>query len=286
MVRDFIPPIVERFTRRRMPSVLKQYPTYGAALAESDTYEAPDIIDVVVKKTEIFRRQLANGSVPTIARRQTIQNLFVISYIQPGRPLDVLEFGGACGASYFELTHLLPGRIRSWHVVETSAMTARAREAFQDPRLSFHDNLAEPIAEMKTRDLVIAQGVIQYTPEPLDKVDELLALNFDHVYVTRTAVLGGAVAADDSIIFNSESRLADHGPGVMPGSFADRRITTPCTLVAGASLAARARGNYRQEFWFDEDEPQPLATNQRTVTMKSVGFLLRRVTERDPPPDR
>ena len=260
-----------------MPSVFKQYQHYRAALVESDSYEAPDIIDVVAKKTETFRCQLVNGSVPTIARRQTIQNLFVISYIRPDRPLEVLEFGGACGASYFELAHLLPDRIRSWHVVETSAMTARAREAFQDSRLSFHDSLADAAAEMKTRDLIIAQGVIQYTPEPLDKIDELLALNFDHVYVTRTAVLSGAVAADDSIIFNSESRLAEHGPGKVPTNFADRRITTPCTLVTGASLAARAGGAYRQEFWFDEDEPQPLVTKMRTVEMKSVGFLLKRV---------
>ena len=286
MVRNFIPPIVERFTRRRTPSVFKEYQNYGAALAESDTYEASDIIDVVAKKTEIFRGQLANGRVPTIARRQTIQNLFVISYIRPDRPLDVLEFGGACGASYFEVAHLLPDRIRSWHVVETSAMTARAREVFQDSRLSFHDNLADATAEMKTRDLIIAQGVMQYTPEPLARVDELLALDFDHVYVTRTAVLSGAVAADDSIIFNSESRLAEHGPGVMPSNFTDRRITTPCTLVTGASLAARAGGGYRQAFWFDEDEPQPLLTKTRTVEMKSVGFLLQRVTEQEQPHHR
>lgn len=276
-LRDFIPPIVGKITHRRAPSTLTEYGSYEEALAHSDSYEAADIINVVARKTEIYRIQLVNSSSPRIGDRQALQNLFVLSHVRPERALHVVELGGACGANYFQLDHLLPGRIASWRIVETPAMAARARQAFQGSTLSFHENLPEAVANAKCRDLLIAQGVLQYTAQPLEKFAELLALNFDWVYVSRTMTLNDDSQAEPMIV-NSESKLSEHGCGPTPSGFIDRTVTTPCTLFSAESFVARIPDTYRQQFSFDEDEPLLLRSNVRAVEAKSIGFLLRRTS--------
>jgi putative methyltransferase (TIGR04325 family) len=275
-LRDFIPPIIRMIARRSRPPALKEYRSYDEALAESDGYEAPDIAEVVLRKTEIYRDLVTRREIPKIDSHQTLQNLFVLSFVQPDRALHVLELGGACGANFFELAHLLPGRIASWRIVETPGMATRAREALHHPALSFFDNVTEAVAEMESRDLLIAQGVLQYLPAPLKKFEEYLALHFEHVYVSRTLTLTDTLSGDEVVIFNSESRLAAHGPGPMPSRLADRRVTTPCTLVADKSLMARFPVHYRELFWFNESEPQLLDLGSRVVESGTIGFLLGR----------
>jgi len=276
-LRDFIPPIVGKITHRRASSTLTEYGTYEEALAHSDSYEAADIIDVVTRKTEIYRNQLVNSAGPIIGNRQTLQNLFVLSHVRPERPLHVVELGGACGASYFEMAHLLPGRIASWSIVETPAMAARARQAFQEPTLGFHENLPEAVANAKSRDLLIAQGVLQYTAKPLEKFAELLALDFDWLYVSRTLTLNDDSHAEPMIV-NSESKLSEHGCGPAPSGFVDRTVTTPCTLFSAESFVVGIPDTYRQQFWFDENDPQLLTSNVRAAEVKAIGFLLRRTS--------
>ena len=272
--RDFIPPALHRLLSRRSPEPLRQYDSFSEALAESDTYEAADIIELVLRKTEIYRDQLEELSSTTVTNYQTLENLFVLSYVRPDQPLNILELGGACGATYFQLAHLLPQRIASWRIVETPAMTARARQAFPDPALSFFDNVPEAIEKMERRDLLIAQGVLQYMPRPLDKFDELMALGFEHVYVSRTVTLENKSAGEAPIVFNSRSNLSEHGPGPISPGFSDRQIMTTCTLVTSESLNSRIPDSYQQRFRFTESKSQPIAIGHRSLEIKSTGFLL------------
>ena len=275
--RDFIPPALHQTLRRRSSDAPREFAGFSEAFAEADTYEAADIVELVARKTEIYREQLADGRVRTISNYQTLQNLFVLSYARPDQSLNVLELGGACGASYFELAHLLPHRIASWRIVETAAMAARARQAFQHPSLNFFDNLPEAIEKMESRDLLIAQGVLQYLPQPLDKFEELLALGFDYVYVSRTPTVTNNSASEAPVVFNSKSRLSEHGPGLMPAGFTDRPITTTCTLFADGSFDGRIPANYQQRFRFREGESQPMAIGSRTLEIGTTGFLLEKM---------
>ena len=72
----------------------------------------------------MYKDALVNGAKPAITTRQTAQNMFVLSYVFAQRAINVLEVGGACGASYFETQVMLPGRISHWSIVETPAMAA------------------------------------------------------------------------------------------------------------------------------------------------------------------
>ena len=118
---------------RENTTELREYESFDAALRDSDSYEDPRLVEVVKEKTKRYRESLAQK--PPITTRQLVQNLFVLSYVEPQRELSVLEIGGACGASYFETELMLPGRIRHWSIVETPAMAAAGES---DSKLSFH----------------------------------------------------------------------------------------------------------------------------------------------------
>lgn len=155
-IKEFIPPILLRL-RPKQP--MKVYDTFDLAVADSHTYEDPGVIDMVSRKTDAYRKALREQD-RTVTDRQTVQNMFVLAYVCPDRRLDVLEVGGACGAMYFGLYHLLPDRINTWRVVETPAMAAAGRLLFPDDRLAFFSDMDTAVSNLTSRDLLMAQGVL------------------------------------------------------------------------------------------------------------------------------
>ena len=276
-IRDFIPPILSKALRgKHSPAALTRYRSYEEALAESDSYEAADIIEVVSRKTKIFRDQLdATRTSRVIDNQITLQSAFVVSYVNPGRPLHVLEIGGACGAGYLQLVNLLPERFADWRIVETPAMTKAGQENFRSGTLTFFDDLSVASHDMSSRDLIVAQGVIQYTPDPVKTLTELFNLNFDYLYLSRTPVVDPPPGTS-SIIFNSVSDLSAHGHGSSATGIPDRKITTPCTIISRSGLVACCPSSYRQEFWFEEPEQQEMLIGSERLSVRNVGCLFAR----------
>ena len=130
---------------------MKQYDSFESALRDSDSYEDPRLIEVVARKTSHYRETLAARVSRKITSRQTAQNVFVLSYVEPDRQLEILEVGGACGAGYFEMKHLVPERIARWSICETPAMAAAARRVSSEHGLSFHSDLESGTAALGRR---------------------------------------------------------------------------------------------------------------------------------------
>ncbi|HKR14561.1 MAG TPA: methyltransferase, TIGR04325 family [Pyrinomonadaceae bacterium] len=250
---------------------LVSYESFAAALVASNSYEDPRLVEVVREKTKQYRATFTPASPRKIESRQTAQNMFVVSYVEPVRSINVLEVGGACGASYFEIDHLLPNRIAHWSITETPAM-AQAGTAMNDgAALSFHSDLTSAAEQLVSRDLAIAQGVLQYTPDPAATLKALFELQFSYVYITRTAVAD----VDSPVYINQETELAAHGPGRLPNAPAGKS-TQPLTLVNAASLLAAIPSNYETVFNFVESGERVLATGDRHLTARDIGFLARK----------
>ena len=92
---------------------------------------------LVSAKTRLLRQRLTSDPSKTVTDRYALQAAFVVAFIRSAKPLNVIEIGGACGALYFELNHLLPSSIGSWHIVETSPMAEVGRKLFEDDKLTF-----------------------------------------------------------------------------------------------------------------------------------------------------
>lgn len=247
---------------------MREYDSFESALRDSDSYEDPRLIEIVKEKTKRYRDALTNGARPAVDTRQTVQNMFVLSYVEPQRPLNVLEVGGACGAAYFESKLMLPGRIRQWSISETPAMAAAGQSLSDDPDLSFHNDITSAATRLESRDLAIAQGVLQYAGDPLQMLGALFALEFSYVYVTRTAVSN----VDAPVFTKQETELSAHGPGQLPNA-PNGRSSQPMTLVSWEALAATIPSNYEIVFQFVESEERSLLISGRTVNVCDVGFL-------------
>ena len=256
----------------REPTIeMREYDSFTSALRDSNSYEDPRLIEVVREKTRVYKEALVSGSKPAITTRQTAQNLFVLSYVFSQRAINVLEVGGACGASYFEMQVMLPGRVHHWSIVETPAMAAAGKSLSNDPNISFHSSLASAAQELESRDLAIAQGVLQYASDPLQTLKDLFGLEISYVYVTRTAVTNG----ETPIYTKQETELAAHGPGVLPNA-ANGSSSQPLTLVSYNALASAIPSDYELIFKFDESEDRTLSIGGRSVSVRDVGFLARR----------
>lgn len=262
--------LTARLLNRENLDQLRAYASFEEALKDSDSYEDPDLIEIVKEKTKRYRASLANDASRIIESRQIVQNLLVLSCVDQQHPIDVLELGGACGASYFELKQLLPNRIRHWSIVETAAMAEAGRNLNDDPGLSFHSDIVSAAEELESRNLAIAQGVLQYTADPLRVLETLFQLQFANVYVTRTAV----AEVDSPVFTRQETDLANHGPGTLPNA-PSRKSSQPLTLVGADSLLAVVPSNYELVFKFVESDDRVLSIGERRVTVRDIGFLAR-----------
>ena len=247
---------------------LRRYDSFANALHDSDSYEDPRLIEIVREKTKRYRDNLASGARPPVTSRQMAQNLFVLSYVEPQRSLNVLELGGACGAAYFEARTLLPDRIRHWSITETAAMASAGQTVADDPKLSFHSDIDSAVKQLKSRDLAIAQGVLQYAGDPRAVLKQLFALDFAYVYVTRTAVADSGAP----IFTRQETELAAHGPGRLPDAPAGKS-SQPMTLVNLDALVSAVPSTYEIVFNFDEGEQRTLSIGGQSVTIRDTGFL-------------
>ena len=150
-------------------------------------------------------------------------------------------------------------------------MAAAGQSLTSDPNLSFHSDLAPAVSQLESRDLAIAQGVLQYTADPVQTLKDLFALGFSYVYITRTAVAD----VERPIFTKQETELAAHGPGKLPAAPAGTS-TQPMILVSFAALASTIPSHYEIAFEFAESEERKLAVGGRLVTVRDIGLLARK----------
>jgi putative methyltransferase (TIGR04325 family) len=261
--------LTARLLNRENVDKLRAYASFEDALRDSDSYEDPALIEIVKEKTKRYKAALATAS-RSIESRQSAQNMFVLSHVMPERTINVLEVGGACGASYFEIKHLLPKRIKHWSITETAAMANAGNELNDDPALSLHSDLVSAAKQLQSRDVAIAQGVLQYAGDPIAMLKALYELEFSYVYITRTAVAD----VDAAVYIKQDTEIAAHGPGRLPNA-PEGRSTQPLTLVSYDSLLAATPANYKIVFKFIESEDRVMAIGNRRLTAHDAGFLAR-----------
>lgn len=272
-LRDLAPPILRKlFSRYRLSHF---YTDYAEALADTHTYEDPDLIDLVSAKTLAYRDFLASDPIHVVRSWHTLQTLFVLARTGSEGSLRVLEVGGACGALYFEITHFLAGNIQTWHVVETPGMVQAARKLFQDDRLRFFDSLQEAVAGYQP-DLIIASFVLPYLPEPIEFFGSLFDVGARYVYICRTPV---GVDTRVPVIAKQTCDLSSHGPGKAPKKFQDRKTSQPITIIPEQTLLDAIPQHYKLLVFFEETETERIFIGLRTIRRRFVAFLIERIIE-------
>lgn len=164
-----------------------------------ESYENPELIEVVFRKTvafRTFRDELSDAK-------------------------TVLDFGGACGFHY----KLADDRAVRWAVVETPAMVRRASELATD-RLRFFATIDEAAHWLEHVDIMHSNGALQYTEDPETIINALCALQAPIMIWKRLALSETKFESRVQI-----SRLVDHGPGSINGMADTKDVACRETLI-------------------------------------------------------
>lgn len=100
--------------------------------------------------------------------------------------LNVVDFGGSLGTTYFQNRCFLKGLYSlTWNIVEQPRFVDCGRTMFADNRLHFYTSIEQCLAENEAQ-VLIASGVIQYLEDPYFWMKTVVASNFEYIIIDRT----------------------------------------------------------------------------------------------------
>jgi putative methyltransferase (TIGR04325 family) len=275
-LHDLVPPILTRLhARLRAPSNgdAATYPSYAAALSacNSSGYEDEEIARVVFEKTRVYRDKLA--SQPTLHVSATdAYGLLSLAYCAvtdagPKQSLNIVDFGGACGAHYFAFRKFFAGSLRlNWIVVETGTM-CQVAAPLANSELSFCTELDQAFQRGPV-DLLFASGAIQCVPDPYLFLQRMTSSGAPYLLFNRLT-LG---ARSEDVVSIHRSMLSWNGIGPLPPGFQDREVRFPYTLLSKQRFEARLAG-YDAVVEFDDASGASPVPGE---VVSNVGRLYRR----------
>ncbi len=209
----------------------RKFNTYQEALkyCSTDSYQNSELVEVVFQKTKRFIQQLESGYIPI----WDTSAYSILSILNPlienqYKQINVIDFGGACGAHYFHTRKFINPEIKlKWFVVETSAMV-NAGKKLENEELKFSNNLDDAINKIGYIDLLHTSGTLQCVDEPYKFLDKILNSGAKWLLFNRL----GLNQSDDDIIVIHHSKLSWNGIGELPKGFVDKTISYPFTFIS------------------------------------------------------
>ena len=173
-----------------------EYRSWAEAMAASTGYDS----EVILEKTKVALLKVKTGE--AIYERDSV--LFdEIEYAWPvlagfmwvaarcGGTLNVLDFGGSLGSTYFQNRVFLSALSNTrWNIVEQASHVGIGKVFFEDDHLRFYADIAGCLAETRPN-IVLLSSVLQYLECPYAVFDQILALPCNYVIVDRTSFWNG-----------------------------------------------------------------------------------------------
>lgn len=107
-------------------------------------------------------------------------------YIERDNKLNVLDFGGALGSSYFQNRNFLKDlKNMRWAVVEQHNFVKCGQEYFQDNQLKFYYSIKECLENEKI-DVVLLSSVLPYVENPYGILQQISEQNITYLVIDRT----------------------------------------------------------------------------------------------------
>jgi putative methyltransferase (TIGR04325 family) len=192
-LKDWLPPAVLRLLRTK--AAIKwsgNYKSWAEAKRVSGGYESETILSRVLNsalKVKTGRAAYERDSVifdrveyswPLLA------GLMWIAALSAGE-LNILDFGGALGSSYFQ-NKLFLRSLRSlcWSIVEQKSFVDAGKKYFEDDTLKFFYDI-QTCLEQQNPNAILVSGVIQYIEKPYALLEGVKSLGFEFIVFDRTA---------------------------------------------------------------------------------------------------
>jgi len=207
MIKTFInmltPPLLMQLyrslrseTRKGIYGLTGDYSSWDKAVQSSTGYDN----EIILEKTRASLLKVKNGE--AVYERDSV--LFdKIEYSWPllaglmwvaarcGGTLNVLDFGGSLGSTYFQ-NRVFLSRLPCvrWNIVEQSRHVEIGKASFEDDCLRFYSDTAGCLADTKPN-VVVLSSVLQYLESPYTVLGQILGLSCGCVIIDRTPFWAG-----------------------------------------------------------------------------------------------
>lgn len=193
--KNWMPPAIIRILRdlfRKGVRFEGDYKSWEEVLAKCSGYDAENILSKVLEATLKVKSGKAAFERDSVLFDEieyswpVLSGLMWVAALDEGR-LNVLDFGGALGSSYFQnrkFLQYLP-EVR-WNVVEQEHYVLAGKQHIQDEYLRFYRTIDACVAENKPN-VVLLSSVLQYLPNPASVLNLLLEIQAETLILDRTS---------------------------------------------------------------------------------------------------
>lgn len=252
VLNEFIPPILIKLVKgKRGFEASKEYENYAMAIkaCTADAYQNAELCNMISDKTAIHLKNLKNKPYSLNST-----NVFLLSAINQyintfsKENLKILDFGGACGAHYFETRRFISQDFSlEWFVVETNQMVKAAIDkGLSRDELKFVNSIEDINTEI---DFIHSSGALQYVPDPYELLNRLIKVRANWVFFNRMMFNEN----DRDFVTVQKSFLSLNGPGKLPAGYRDKIISYPHTTMSFRKFnSTMLAHDYELEWLFDE----------------------------------
>lgn len=200
IVKELTPPIILRlFKKPTEYGFFGDYTDWERAAADSSGYDSPAIFEKVKTAAMKVKWGLAVFERDGIAfdTKQfswPITTMILLSASRNDNCLNILDFGGSLGSSYFQniefIKHL---RELRWAIVEQNNVYKYGKQNFENEHLSFYKSLEEALNKTKPKVFLFGSS-IQYIEKPYELFEKVIESGSEMVIFDRTPFFNGKEA--------------------------------------------------------------------------------------------
>jgi putative methyltransferase (TIGR04325 family) len=200
IAKDWLPPAVQRLMRRAMHRrdlgifLDGDYITWEKAKVRCSGYDDKEILAKVLDATLKVKRGEAACERDSMLFdemqyfRPVLAGLMWAAARNGGR-LNVLDFDGALGSSYFQNRKFLQTLSEvHWNVVEQSNYVDAGQANIQNQNLRFYKTIKDCLDENQSQ-VILLSSVLQYLKEPEKLLEELTSLGIENILIDRTSFM-------------------------------------------------------------------------------------------------
>lgn len=263
--KEFFLPLKKRFTKKsKRIENSKKFENYSEALqfCTSDAYQNIELCNMIADKTLVHRdilRKKPFGLNPTNVFLLAAINQYL--HVYSTNSLKILDFGGGCGAHYFEIRRFIPNDVSlKWYIVETDQMVKSAIDRkLNNDELVFISSIEDVKEDI---DFIHSSSALQYVPSPYEFLNMLININANWLFVNRMMFNED----DTDFVTIQKSFLSANGPGKLPSGYTDRIITYPHTTMSFHKFNSTITNNgYEIEWMFLEASGSYQIKNEKII---------------------
>jgi putative methyltransferase (TIGR04325 family) len=196
ILKKILPGFMKRFIAGIFYGWHGNYSSWSEARIKSTGYDSKLILDKV--RSSLLKVKSGNAAYERDSvlfseiqlSYPVLSGLMWISAQNKGR-LNVLDFGGSLGSSYFQNKQFLDSlEDVHWCIVEQPDFVSTGREDFATDRLHFFYSVEECLKSFNIN-VVLLSSVLQYLEEPYSLLHKLKSLPIENIIIDRSPFVSG-----------------------------------------------------------------------------------------------